>query len=289
MRRSAALGTALVLFAGVSTPPTLTVTHRARSLQPGEIVVLTITSTDPLTTVDVRAFDRTERVRALDGQSQTWQAIIGLDLDVRPGAHVVTVSATSPAGPATTSYTLNVAAKTFPTRRLNVDPNFVNPPASAAARIAAETAELAALWTAGVTPPPAGALAFSAPVPHKANSAFGTRSIFNGEPRGAHSGADFLSPTGTPIQAPAPGRVVLAKDLYYSGGSVAIDHGLAIVSLFAHLSAITARVGDDAVAGQVVGRVGATGRVTGAHLHWTVRVNGARVDPLALLALLNPR
>jgi murein DD-endopeptidase MepM/ murein hydrolase activator NlpD len=266
-------------------PPTLTVSHRARALQPGEPVLMTITSTAPLTSVEVRAFGRMEHVRAVADPATTWQAIVGLDLDVAPGIHSVNVSATSASGPATATHTVEVAPKNFPTRRLTVDPNFVNPPASAAARIAAEAAELATLWTAATVPAPIGPLAFIAPVPHPANSAFGTRSIFNGEPRGAHGGADFLSPTGTPVKAPAPGRIVLAKDLYYTGGTVVIDHGFGIVSLFAHLSAITVRTGDDVAAGLVVGRVGATGRVTGAHLHWTVRVTGARVDPIAVLAV----
>jgi murein DD-endopeptidase MepM/ murein hydrolase activator NlpD len=127
---------------------------------------------------------------------------------------------------------------------------------------------------------------FEPAVPHAANSAFGTRSIFNGEARSAHSGADFSSPAGTPVKAPAGGRVLLARELYYTGRTVMVDHGAGIISLFAHLSAID--VAPDAAirAGQVIGKVGATGRATGAHLHWTVRVSGARVDPLALLHVL---
>ena len=117
-------------------------------------------------------------------------------------------------------------------------------------------------------------------------SRFGTRSIFNGQARNPHSGADFMSPAGTPIQAPNAGRVALARDLYFSGNTIVIDHGLGVFSLLAHLSAFDVREGDTVAAGQVVGRVGATGRVTGPHLHWAVRVADARIDPLALLALL---
>ena len=124
------------------------------------------------------------------------------------------------------------------------------------------------------------------PVPHDANSAFGTRSIFNGKPRNAHGGADFLSPGGTPVHAPNAGRVAIARSLYFSGNTVVIDHGLGLFSTLAHLSVIEVLEGDPVSAGQVVGLVGATGRVTGAHLHWAVRASGARVDPLSLLALL---
>lgn len=277
---------ALLAVAACATPPpppTLTVAARARGLHPGEVVILTITADMPLTAVRARAFDR-----ALPSTKvgESWRVLVGIDLDVAPGTHPVVVDADSANGPATATHDLVITAKAFPTRRLKVNPDFVNPPASALPRIQEESKLMNALWSAPPTEPPTPELLFIAPVPHKANSAFGTRSIFNGEPRGAHSGADFLSPAGTPVRAPAPGTVVLARDLYYSGGSVVIDHGLGLFSFFAHFSAITAKVGDVVKAGDVVGKVGATGRVTGPHLHWTARLNNARVDPLALLELL---
>lgn len=269
--------------------PTVTVTHKARSLQPGELVVLTIVSDMALTSLDVRAFNRTARVQALPptaARPHAWIALVGIDLDARPGTSVVSVSAVSAAGTTVTEHKLAVTAKAFATRRLSVDPNFVNPPASEAARIAKETAAIAAVWTGNDGPDPVPDLAFVAPVPHKANSAFGQRSVFNGEVRSAHTGADFLSPAGTAVKAPAPGKVVLVGNFYFPGGTVVVDHGLGVVSLFAHLSKILVKPGDDVVQGGVVGLVGATGRVTGAHLHWAVRVNGARVDPLSLVAVL---
>ena len=120
-------------------------------------------------------------------------------------------------------------------------------------------------------------------------SGFGVRSVYNGEPRAPHSGADFASPSGTPVLAPGGGRVVLAEPLYFTGQTVVIDHGLGLVSLLAHLSRIDVRVGADVVAGARVGLVGATGRATGPHLHWTVRLQGARVDPMSVIAALQER
>jgi len=264
-------------------PPTLAVTTQARGLHQGEVVVLTVTADAPLSAVRVHAFERAVPVVRL---GESWRALIGIDLSAELGTYPVQIEADSPTGSATATQTLVLAPKEFPTRRLTVAPNFVNPPAAVSARIADEARELNALWRAAPTEPISPALAFAPPVPHRANSAFGSRSIYNGEARAPHGGADFLSPTGTPIRAPAPGTVVLAKDLYYTGGTVILDHGLGLYSLFAHLSAITASIGDIVDTGVVVGRVGATGRVTGAHLHWTVRLNGARVDPLALMELL---
>ena len=127
------------------------------------------------------------------------------------------------------------------------------------------------------------------PVPDVANSAFGTHSVFNGKPTSQHTGADFLSPSGRPVEAPNAGRVVIAGPRYFSGNTVVIDHGQGLFSVLAHLSEIDVAVGDSVAAGRVVGKVGATGRVTGPHLHWAVRLNGARVDPLSLLDVVGAR
>ena len=261
----------------------LTITPTSRAMQPGELVVLTVTSTVPLTAVRARAFDTD--IAGFADDPQHWRVLIGIDLDAKLGPHSVVVTATSAAGPVSATYRLTVVAKTFPTRRLTVDPAFVNPPPDAMPRIEAEQKEQAAVWAASAAERLWSA-PFVRPVDDEANSAFGTRSIFNGQPRGAHSGADFLSPAGRPVKAPNAGRVVLAKNLYYSGNCVIIDHGLGVFTYFAHFSRIDVAVGDMVTPGQVVGLVGATGRVTGAHLHWTARVAGARVDPLSVLALL---
>jgi murein DD-endopeptidase MepM/ murein hydrolase activator NlpD len=149
-------------------------------------------------------------------------------------------------------------------------------------RIEREAREIAAIWE-GSSRVKLWDGPFLPPVPDPANSAFGTRSVFNGQARAPHGGADFLSGAGTPVKAPGGGRIVLAGSLYYTGGTVIIDHGLGLFSLMAHLSAIDVQTGDLVKAGDAIGKVGATGRVTGPHLHWSVRANGARVDPLSLL------
>jgi murein DD-endopeptidase MepM/ murein hydrolase activator NlpD len=253
----------------------------ARAQQPGEIVVVSIAGAGAIEPVRVRAFDRDLPVYRASGGG--WQALVGIDLDVRPGTYPIAVEAGSPARHAERA--LVVTRRIFRTRRLTVDEAFVTPPAAEQERIAREAKLLEEVWSA----PPHDRLwsaAFVRPVPQPANSAFGTRSIFNGKPRNAHGGADFLSPAGTPVKAPNAGRVAVARSLYFSGNTVIIDHGAGLFSMLAHLSEIDATEGDRVEAGQVVGRVGATGRVTGPHLHWAIRAAGARVDPLSLLAVL---
>jgi murein DD-endopeptidase MepM/ murein hydrolase activator NlpD len=263
----------------------LEVTAKARSLTPGEMVVLTITppaSVAGINDVTVTAFGRDVGVFRVD---RAWQALVGIDLDVKPGTHPVTIEADG--GRFRTTYDLIVKPRRFPTRRLTVDESFVNPPASERDRIERETKLLNDTWKSPAherlwTEP------FVRPVAEAANSRFGTRSIFNGVPRNPHGGADFLSPSGTPVHAPTAGRIVVARNLYFSGNTIVIDHGLGLFSTLAHLSVMEVREGDRVSAGQLVGRVGATGRVTGPHLHWAIRASGARVDPLGVLALLGP-
>ena len=265
------------------TPSPLTVTALARSIQPGELVVLTVRARGPISEFHARAFDRDQPAFAVD--ARTWRVLIGIDLETTPRTYPVDIVANEQASALRATHPLVVVARQFRTRKLTVDPAFVNPSPDAVERIARESAELNGLWSRSAatrlwTAP------FVRPVPDEANSAFGTRSILNGEARSPHSGADFNSAAGTPIKAPTAGRVVLAGDLYYTGNTVILDHGLSLFSLFAHLSELGVKVGDTVTAGDVIGKVGATGRVTGPHLHWTVRINGARIDPLSLLSVL---
>jgi murein DD-endopeptidase MepM/ murein hydrolase activator NlpD len=267
-------------------PSGLTVTAEPRAARPGDVVVLTVSAAHEISAVRVHAFTREFPGFPVD--AHTWRVLVGIDLETAPRAYSLEVEATEPGRAAHATHRIVVTARQFRTRKLTVDEAFVNPPPEALERIARETAELNDLWdhssTAKLWTSP-----FVRPVPDPANSAFGTRSILNGQPRSPHSGADFNSATGTPIKSPSAGRVVLAGDRYYTGNTVMIDHGLGLFSLFAHLSEIEVKVGDTVNAGDIVGKVGATGRVTGPHLHWSVRLNGARVDPLSLLAVLGAR
>ena len=271
------------VIALASTASDIAITVAARAQQPGELVVVTLTTDRPAVEMRVRAFS--ELVPAFQLEDGTWQALIGIDIDRHPGVYAVVAEARVQGELVGGRLELKILPKRFPTRRLVVAPEFVDPPPSMAERIASDTALLSDVY-AHSAPERLWRGAFVRPVPDPANSRFGTRSIFNGKPRNPHAGTDFLSAAGVRIQAPNAGRVVVARDLYFSGNTVVIDHGLGVFSLLAHLSRIDVKEGERLDAGAVIGLVGATGRVTGPHLHWALRVTGARVDPLSALALL---
>ena len=254
----------------------------AHAIQPGEVVRLDVTcacvSTPPTATV----FASHVALAPIPG-GVLWRGWIGIDLETKPGMYPVNVRVGQP--PITTTVALDVHAKRFLTRRLRVADGLVNPPVSALTRIAREAAQLEALFK--VVTPAVWDAPFLPPVMDSVIRNFGVRSIFNGQLRNPHAGIDFRSPADAPVAAPGPGRVVLADDLFFTGRTVVIDHGLGLYSVLAHLSRIAVADGDRVQRGAIVGLVGATGRVTGPHLHWAVRLNGARVDPLSLLVALH--
>jgi murein DD-endopeptidase MepM/ murein hydrolase activator NlpD len=165
---------------------------------------------------------------------------------------------------------------------LSVPGSFVDPPAEALEQITRD-AEMLADAYARVSPRRWSG-AFVLPVDGRPTSNFGTRSYYNGQRRSPHAGVDFVGEPGTPIRAANRGEVVVASPMYFTGNTIVVDYGDRLFSVFAHLSEIHAKVGDTVEAATIVGLVGATGRVTGPHLHWSVRLNGARVDPLSLVA-----
>jgi len=286
--RGAILLAAALTFSGTATSAedSIQLTIDARSIRQGEVVVFTATTSQPVDALRARAFDRD--LPTFQVAPTRWRALLGIDIDTKPGSYEVSFGATSGGHTITAATELDVTSGEFGRRVLKVDNAFVNPPPPVVARIRREAAEVEQLWTQS-EPRRLWETGFMRPVPGRANGAFGSRSIFNGQARQPHGGADFLSPAGTPIQAPNSGRVVLARDLYFTGNTVVIDHGLGVFSLLAHLSVMDVHQGDLVTRGQTIGQVGATGRVTGPHLHWAVRMNGARVDPLAVLATVgNP-
>jgi murein DD-endopeptidase MepM/ murein hydrolase activator NlpD len=183
--------------------------------------------------------------------------------------------------------TIAIGEYAFPTESLEgVDDKYVSPDEKALARIARDRKESAAafaLRTVRADGPP-----FSPPLAELPEGGrFGARRIFNGQPRSPHGGTDYRAKTGTPVFAPADGVVALSADHYFAGQSVYIDHGGGLLTMSFHLSERLVKKGEKVKRGQPIGKVGATGRVTGPHLHFAVRLRGARVDPAPLLRPLD--
>jgi len=263
------------------------VEHRARALQPGEVVRFRVISDTPLENVVAKAFQKVFPCSP-SNTPDSWEGLLGLDLELKPGTYTVQVEGQVAGRPFRVAHPLQVRAKQFPTRRLTVEEKYASPPPEVQKRIQREADLVAGIFgrteaTRYWTGP------FVRCVPGEAISSFGRRSVFNGQPRSPHSGTDFRGALGTPIKAPNNGRVVLAQELYFAGNTVIIDHGQGLYSYLAHLSKIQVKAGDPVEKGDPVGLVGATGRVTGPHLHWSLRLVGTRVDPVSLMEITAER
>ncbi len=206
-------------------------------------------------------------------------ALIGVDLDAKAATLPVEVELRSGARERAR---LEIRAKTFPEERLTVPKTYVEPDPQTLRRIEREQKRLAALWP-NVLTAPLWSGAFALPCDGPAGSPFGLRRFFNGEPRSPHAGIDFKAPQGAPVHASNRGRVVLADELFFTGNTVVVDHGLGLFTMYIHLSKMEVRAGDSVDKGTEIGQVGMTGRATGPHLHFAVRVGDARIDPAALL------
>jgi hypothetical protein len=165
---------------------------------------------------------------------------------------------------------------------LKVDPRHVRPSSRDLERIRREQEELKRIYSSG-SRLRLWRSGFQLPVPGEVNGPFGTRRVFNGELKSHHTGVDFRAQTGDPVQAASSGVVRLSKDLFYSGNAVIIDHGAGVFTSYSHLSQINVKVGQHIEKGQAVGLAGATGRATGPHLHWGVKIHSISVDPLAFV------
>jgi len=286
LRNLAALLLALVAVRAAPASPSRIEPHPfARAFAPGEIVRFEV-----VTAPGVRALRGTFQGATLAFSPATraegealWVAWGVIPLDATPGPSGYRLTATGADGSSLTiDEELSISAKSFPEQRLTVESKFVNPPKSTAARIEREKKRLEAIYARRTSLPPPDS-PFVRPVPGDETSEFGTRRIFNGEPRAPHAGIDLQAKTGTPVVASGPGRVALAADLYFSGRTVIVDHGGGLFTLYAHLSKIQAKEGAAVKEGDPVGLSGATGRVTGPHLHWGAKVGAAIFDPRALL------
>jgi len=219
------------------------------------------------------------RVLIARRENETY-AIVGLALGVQPGAHYLEAR-TLEDKPLRLAF--EVRDKTYETQRITIkDKRKVNPEKRDLERIRREQKQIGAAlshWSDGTEV----TLDFLKPVNGPLSSPFGLRRYFNGQPRKPHSGLDIAAAEGAPISAPAPGTVIDTGEFFFNGNTVFIDHGQGLITMYCHMSRIDVKPGQRVAAGEVIGAVGMTGRVTGPHLHWGVSLNNARVDPLLFL------
>jgi murein DD-endopeptidase MepM/ murein hydrolase activator NlpD len=211
-----------------------------------------------------------------------WIAVVGIGLAADPKTRP-RLSVRAGDGPAR-EIALALAPKSYAEQRLTVAPRHVDLSPQDLARYERERVHLAGVsgrFTASREP---ATLLLASPVDGPRSSSFGLRRIFNGEKRDPHSGMDIAAPAGTPVVAAAAGVVADTGDYFFNGNTVIVDHGQGFLTLYCHLSAIDTAVGALVDAGTQIGRVGATGRVTGAHLHFSVYLNATPVDPALFLA-----
>jgi murein DD-endopeptidase MepM/ murein hydrolase activator NlpD len=257
----------------------------------GSLLLLELRSaTQPVSAIkatwDNREIPFWQEPRADEKSASLWRALLGVDLELKPDNYALTLAAkTESAEDIPCSATIDVKEAKFATESLKVAPNFVEPNAEQLARAEAERQRLRAIF-ATITPERLWDGSFHYPLAGVTTGGnFGKRRILNGKAGSPHSGVDFPAPAGTPVYTPQRGRVVLAEPLYFSGNTVVLDHGLGLYTLYAHFESISVQPGELVDTGALLGRVGATGRVTGPHLHWGATVNRARTNPLQLISL----
>ncbi len=215
-------------------------------------------------------------VKDSDGE---WIAVAGIDLKAAAGRHELQVRS----GGQVQKLSFDVGTKEYASQHIKLkNQSHVTPNPDQLERYRREHAEQMEAYARFRPVGPSNVL-LDAPVKGRTSSPFGLRRFFNGEERNAHSGLDFAVPKGTPIQAPANGVVTIVGDYFFNGRTVFIDHGQGFITMYCHLDSISVQKGQEVKRGDVIGKVGATGRATGPHLHWNVSLNGNRVDPAIFL------
>jgi murein DD-endopeptidase MepM/ murein hydrolase activator NlpD len=221
-------------------------------------------------------------------ETGTYEGLIGIDMNTSPATYEIKVFVTDGDNRVYSSaLSLRVERVDFGTQVLSLPPSMVDLDAKTLERVHQETKKLEALFQASRNERLWRSV-FIRPVEGEISTGFGLNRIINGQRRSQHTGVDLRAEKGTPVLASNHGVVVLVDELFFSGTSVILDHGWGLYSMYFHLSEALVKEGDFVRTGAMLGRVGSTGRSTGPHLHWGIRINGARVDPLSLLKIGTP-
>lgn len=252
----------------------------------GSVCLLTVHVAGNPRAVSAKWMDRDLMFTA--GPRGTWYLLAGVAFETKPGTYDLSLEAVMDDG-RTLHFTRPIAvqAAKYKTSRLTVPQEYVTPDPETLQRIEAEK-EIKKKAFAHTAASPEWSGDFVAPVSNEISENYGTNRTLNGKLATVHRGTDFRAPMGTPVHASNSGEVVLARELYYEGNCVVIDHGLGFMTIYMHLSKFEVKEGDKVVTGQAIALSGGTGRATGPHLHMAVRWSGDYLDPLKLIALKLP-
>jgi len=254
------------------------------SFEPGQIILVRLSGDSGVTKVIVRFLNKTYVLEPA-GERDELFAFIGLDVDLTPGSHAFDIAVLRKDGrQETMKREFSFSAREFPVKELWVEEEYVTPPPEVRARIQWESELLESIYSI-VTPKWLGDGEFVLPSSGEMAPNFGERRVYNNVPRSSHAGVDIRAVSGSQVRAANAGGVVLARDLYFSGNTVVLNHGLGLFTYYCHFSKIMVKRGQMVKKGDVIGLVGSSGRSTGPHLHWGVKIQNSRVDPLALLSL----
>lgn len=251
----------------------------------GEAALLTIKGVDskPLPPLKVTFLNQVLSQGLVSHHEHTAYYFLPVDYYTQPGTYTLRIEDAH-----TQTFhrmPVRVIAGTYPKETLSVDPAFTKLAPEIQARTEREAKKVAEIY-ANYQPYDHRLKVLVFPLTSAITSKFGGQRLFNHEVKSYHNGIDFRAQVGAPITAPAEGRILIAENLFYSGNHVSIDHGAGVVTTYSHLSKITVKVGDHVKAGEMIGLAGRTGRVTGPHLHWVVKLNTITVNPVQAKALL---
>jgi len=254
----------------------------------GSLLLIEVRSTKSLVELQGEWGGRTVPIWQEAARERQRKGLLAVDLEKAPGEYELKLTGQTATGEKISCSAMVAVRKgLFATEKLQVGKEFVEPDPEQVKRANEERQKLRDIFD-HVTPERLWDGNFRIPLDGvTTGSNFGKRRVLNGNPGSPHGGMDLPGTTGTPVHAAQRGRVALAEELFFSGNTVVVDHGLGIYTFYGHLSEIDAKAGDTVETGAVLGRVGATGRVTGPHLHWGLTVERARVNPLLLVKLLS--
>jgi murein DD-endopeptidase MepM/ murein hydrolase activator NlpD len=240
---------------------------------PGGLAVISLDSSN----ADKDVVFNGQKVWQLSDDNHNNWAVIGIPLNQKAGEVDYTIDGKR--------HTFTIKDKTYKEQYLTVKRKHSNPPAAQIKRIQEESRlSKKAFTTFSNTVESQPYREFLKPAQGPTSSPFGLKRFFNEQPRRPHSGIDIAAPRGADIIAPADGEIILTGNFFFNGNTLFIDHGQGLITMYCHMDILEREQGDKVKAGDVIGKIGSTGRVTGPHLHWTVSLNNSRVEPLLFLS-----